>query len=166
MAYHEGLLAPKSSMHVGLRTRLTGRTFQDYERDSSMGWARIEVDEIDDIGVKGIVQKIMQRIGREKKVYLTVDIDVLDPGVAPGTGTPEPGGWTMRELIAILRGIEDLNVVGADVVEVAPQYDGPGEQTALAAAQVVYEVLTGIVKRGLENNERREGGLGESRKGD
>ena len=65
-----------------------------------------------------------------------------------GTGTPEPGGWLTRELIQVLRGIEDLNVVGADVVEVSPSYDGAGEQTALAAAQVVYELVTSIVKRG------------------
>ena len=67
---------------------------------------------------------------------------------APGTGTPEPGGWTTRELIRILRGIEWLNVVGADVVEVAPAYQGAGEETALAAAQVVYEILTSMVKKG------------------
>ncbi|PBP27054.1 hypothetical protein BUE80_DR001952 [Diplocarpon rosae] len=69
--------------------------------------------------------------------------------LAPGTGTPEAGGWTTRELIQILRGIEGLNIVGADMVEVAPAYDGVGEQTALAAAQVAYEILTSIVKRGL-----------------
>ena len=91
----------------------------------------------------------MRRIGTEIPVYLSVDIDVIDPGLAPGTGTPEPGGWTSRELIRILRGVEGLNVVGADVVEVAPAYDGVGEQTALAGAQVVYEILTSVVKRGL-----------------
>lgn len=83
-------------------------------------------------------------------VYLSVDIDVLDPGLAPGTGTPEPGGWTSRELIRILRAVEGLNLVGADVVEVAPMYEaGAGEATALAAAQVVFEVLTSMVKRGV-----------------
>jgi agmatinase len=72
---------------------------------------------------------------------------VLDPGLAPGTGTPEPGGWTTRELIQILRGVEDLNLVGADVVEVSPAYEsGQGESTALAGAQVVFEMLTSMVK--------------------
>ena len=75
---------------------------------------------------------------------------MLDPAFAPGTGTPEPGGWTTRELIRILRGIETLNVVGADVVEVAPAYQGAGEETALAAAQVVYEIVTSMVKKGRE----------------
>ena len=89
-------------------------------------------------------------MGTEVPVYLSVDIDVLDPGLAPGTGTPEPGGWTTRELIQILRGVEGLNLVGADIVEVAPAYDGRGEETALAAAQVVYEIVTSMVKRGLK----------------
>lgn len=83
--------------------------------------------------------------------FLLLDIDVIDPGLAPGTGTPEPGGWTTRELIRILRGIEGLNLVGADVVEVAPAYDGSGEVTALAAAQVAFEVLTSMVKRGMDD---------------
>ena len=68
----------------------------------------------------------------------------------PGTGTPEPGGWTSREVIRILRGLESLNVVGADIVEVAPAYDGTGEQTALVAAQVGFEILTSMVGRGLK----------------
>jgi agmatinase len=92
----------------------------------------------------------MDTLGTKAPVYLSVDIDVLDPAFAPGTGTPEPGGWTTRELIRILRGIEDLNVVGADVVEVAPAYQGAGEETALAAAQVVYEIASSIVKKGLK----------------
>ncbi len=92
----------------------------------------------------------MDTLGTEDPVYLSVDIDVLDPAFAPGTGTPEPGGWTTRELIRILRGIEGLNVVGADVVEVAPAYQGNGEETALAAAQVVFEILSSIVKKGMQ----------------
>ena len=67
----------------------------------------------------------------------------------PGTGTPEAGGWTSREVIRILRGLEALNVVGADIVEVAPAYDGVGEQTALVAAQVGFEILTSWVGRGM-----------------
>ncbi|KAK5150992.1 hypothetical protein LTR04_006686, partial [Oleoguttula sp. CCFEE 6159] len=113
------------------------------------GWKRILTDDIDDIGTRGIIDSIMQRVGTEYPVYLSIDIDVIDPGLAPGTGTPEPGGWTTRELIRILRGIEGLNVVGADVVEVSPAYDGSAETTAVAAAQVAYEVLTNMVKRGL-----------------
>ena len=78
----------------------------------------------------------------------------------PGTGTPEPGGWTSREVIRILRGLEDLNVVGADIVEVAPAYDGNGEQTALVAAQVAYEILTSLTGRGLRDMEGAKTGDG------
>jgi agmatinase len=149
IASNEGLILNGSSVHAGLRTRLSGDVWDDYEDDSRQGFLRISSDDIDELGTSGVISSIIDRIGTEVPVYLSIDIDVLDPGLAPGTGTPEPGGWTSRELIRILRGIESLNVVGADVVEVAPAYDGVGEQTALAAAQVVFEVLTSLVKRGL-----------------
>lgn len=149
IASNEGLILNGSSVHAGLRTRLSGDDWDDYADDDRQGFLRISSDDIDDIGTSGVISAIMERMGTETPVYLSIDIDVLDPGLAPGTGTPEAGGWTSRELIRILRGIEGLNVVGADVVEVAPAYDGTGEQTALAGAQVVYEMLTSIVKRGL-----------------
>jgi len=149
IASNEGLILNGSSVHAGLRTRLSGDDWADFEDDTNQGFLRISSDDIDDLGTKGVISSILNRIGTEMPVYLSVDIDVLDPGLAPGTGTPEAGGWTSRELIKILRGIEGLNVVGADIVEVAPAYDGVGEQTALAGAQVAYEILTSIVKRGL-----------------
>ncbi|KAL6247366.1 hypothetical protein RBB50_005712 [Rhinocladiella similis] len=149
VASEEGLIANGSSVHAGLRTRLSGNEWGDYDNDERQGFLRIEADDIDAVGVSGIIELIMERMGTDTPVYLSVDIDVIDPGLAPGTGTPEPGGWTTRELIAILRGIEGLNVVGADVVEVAPAYDGMGESTALAGAQVAYEILTSMVRRGL-----------------
>lgn len=81
-------------------------------------------------------------------VFLSVDIDVVDPGMAPGTGTPEPGGLTSRQLLDTVRRLgRDLNVVGADVVEVAPAYDGPGEVTAFLANRVVLEILNGMAER-------------------
>jgi agmatinase len=100
----------------------------------------------------GVVETIIARTGldAEQPVYLSVDIDVLDPSTAPGTGTPEPGGWTTREFIRILRGLEKLNVVGADIVEVSPAYDNKGETTALAAAQVAFEIITSLVKAGVD----------------
>jgi agmatinase len=153
LAHREGLLANGSLVHAGLRTRLSG--IADLTDDDVQGWERISADEMDECGgAASIIDRILRRVesgsdgGRETPVYLSVDIDVLDPGLAPGTGTPEPGGWTTRELIRVLRGIERLNVVGADVVEVSPAYDGPGEATALAAAQVVYEILTSMVIKG------------------
>lgn len=149
IAATEGLIKNDSSVHAGLRTRLSGDDKQDYEDDSQQGWVRIATDDIDDIGASGVITTILNRVGTEMPVYLSIDIDVIDPGLAPGTGTPEPGGWTTRELIRILRGIEGMNVVGADIVEVSPAYDGAAETTALAAAQVAYEVLTSIVRKGL-----------------
>lgn len=151
LAGEEGLLSNASSapnVHAGLRTRLSGT--EDWDDDDAQNWVRISADDMDDVGTKGIVEQIMGALGTEDPVYLSVDIDVLDPAFAPGTGTPEPGGWTTRELIRVLRGVEGLNVVGADVVEVAPAYQGVGEETALAAAQVVFELLSSMVKKGRE----------------
>ncbi|KAL7962721.1 arginase family domain-containing protein [Trichoderma compactum] len=160
MANQEGLLSNATnerSVHAGLRTRLSGVTSFDNEDDTAQNWIRFSADDIDEVGTKGIVEGIMKTLGTEDPVYLSLDIDVLDPAFAPGTGTPEPGGWTTRELIRILRGIEGLNVVGADVVEVAPAYQGQGEETALAAAQAVYEMLSSIVKRGMGEMGRARG---------
>ncbi|RHZ71139.1 hypothetical protein CDV55_105988 [Aspergillus turcosus] len=151
-ASREGLICNSTSAHAGLRTRLTGVDDSDYTAPNTpeQGFMRIHADDIDELGPMGIVDKIIERIGldAEQPVYLSVDIDVLDPATAPGTGTPEPGGWTTREFIRILRGIEKLNIVGADIVEVSPSYDNKGETTALAAAQVAFEIITSIVKAG------------------
>ncbi|GAP86456.1 putative mitochondrial precursor protein [Rosellinia necatrix] len=177
LAGQEGLLANTSaagpgagpSVHAGLRTRLSGDGFEDFEDDDRQGWVRIAADDIDEIGTAGVIARIMETLGTEDPVYLSVDIDVLDPAFAPGTGTPEPGGWTTRELIRVLRGVEGLNLVGADVVEVAPAYQGAGEETALAAAQVVYEILSSMVKRGLRDMGRtaeREGEKKGEKKGE
>lgn len=156
LAGNEGLISNATgsagpSVHAGLRTRLSGNDFGDHEDDSAQNWVRISADDIDEVGTRGVVEAILEAFGdaEDEPVYLSVDIDVLDPAFAPGTGTPEPGGWTTRELIRILRGIEGLNVVGADIVEVAPAYQGAGEETALAAAQVAYEILSSMVKKGM-----------------
>ncbi|GAB7348408.1 hypothetical protein MBLNU459_g6841t1 [Dothideomycetes sp. NU459] len=159
MAATEGLIANGSSVHAGLRTRLSDPG--DYDNDDQQGFLRISTDDIDDLGAKGIVDAILARVPEDYPVYLSIDIDVIDPGLAPGTGTPEPGGWTTRELIRILRGIEGLNVVGADIVEVSPAYDGATEATALAAAQVSFEVLTSMVRRGLIEQARTGKAKGE-----
>lgn len=146
MASQEGLMSKNNNIHAGLRTRLSGTDYGDYSDDQKQGFARISCDDIDKIGVDGIVKAIKKRVGN-LPVYLSIDIDVIDPGLAPGTGTPEVGGWTTRELIAILRGLAGINIVGGDVVEVSPSYDH-AEITALAGAQMAYEVLTNIVIHG------------------
>lgn len=152
LAGNEGLIVNETtrpSVHAGLRTRLSGDGWDDFDDDTAQNWVRVVADDIDELGTAGVIKTILDAIPLDDPVYLSIDIDVLDPAFAPGTGTPEPGGWTTRELIRILRGIEGLNVVGADVVEVAPAYQGQGEETALAAAQVVYEILSSIVKKGM-----------------
>lgn len=152
IASNEGLIINGSSAHAGLRTRLLG--WDDYEDDERQGFLRISADDIDEIGTRGIIDAILERIGTEVPTYLSLDIDVLDPGLCPGTGTPEAGGWTSREVIKILRGLESLNVVGADIVEVNPVYDGSGEQTALVAAQIGYEILTSWVGKSMSDMEK------------
>mgnify|MGYP000533571253 CR=1 FL=1 len=79
---------------------------------------------------------------------MSIDIDVIDPSAAPATGTPETGGWTTRELRTIVRGLKGINLVGADLVEVAPAYDTAAEITQIAAADVLFEVLSLMVKKG------------------
>ncbi|EPX73376.1 agmatinase 2 [Schizosaccharomyces octosporus yFS286] len=149
LASQEGLINNGSSIHAGLRTRLSGTDYFDYEEDKRVGFMLIEASEIDEIGVKGIVERIKKTVG-DNLVYLSIDIDVLDPGLAPGTGTPETGGWTSREMKSILRGLDGhLNIVGADIVEVSPPYDDQAESTALAAADFIFEIVSIMAKNPL-----------------
>jgi agmatinase len=136
-AREQGLLLDDHTIHVGLRGSLYDRG--DLDRDAELGFESIHVDDIDDLGVAGVVARIRDRVGTAP-VYLSIDIDVLDPAHAPGTGTPEAGGMTSRELLAILRRLAGITLVGGDVVEVAPAYDHAGI-TATAAAHVVYRML-------------------------
>jgi len=96
IASNEGLIINGSSVHAGLRTRLAGDDFGDYEDDERQGFLRIESDDIDELGVKGVVDAILERMGTEVPVYLSVDIDVIDPGLAPGTGEYEFPGFQAR----------------------------------------------------------------------
>ncbi|WYZ44548.1 hypothetical protein EsH8_VII_000984 [Colletotrichum jinshuiense] len=146
--YHaakEGLLA-NNSVHAGINTRLSGSSWGDYQVDDDLGFVRIPARDVDEIGTQGVIDKIRQAIKPGSIVYLSIDIDVLDPSFAPGTGAPEPGGWSTRELLTILRGCRDFDIVAADVVEVAPAYDTPGGDTALVAATLIYEMMAGIVE--------------------
>lgn len=136
-ASEEGLLAPNRSMHVGIRGPLFARS--DLSDDSDLGFRLVDTMAVAELGVAATVERILERVG-DSPVYVSVDIDVLDPAHAPGTGTPEAGGLTSRELLGMLRRMVGLPIVSADVVEVAPAYDS-AEITALAAAHVVYELL-------------------------
>ncbi|MCJ1309853.1 hypothetical protein MMC25_003514 [Agyrium rufum] len=145
-AFNEGLLLNDTNIHAGIRTTLSG--LSDYDNDGYCGFEIVEAREIDTIGTAGIIKKIRDRVGTEKPVYLSIDIDTLDPAFAPATGTPETGGWSTRELRTIIRGLEGINFVAADIVEVAPAYDTNAELTTMAAADTLYEVMTLMVKKG------------------
>lgn len=135
-AAEAGLFLEEASMHVGIRGPLYSR--KDLEKDEALGFRTIHCDEFETIGIDGVVERIRERVG-DHPLYLSIDIDVLDPAHAPGTGTPELAGMTSRELLGVLRGLAGLSVISGDVVEVAPAYDH-AEITSLAAATVVYEL--------------------------
>ena len=139
-AAEEGLLDRTGCLHVGIRGPLYSDA--DLSRDSELGFQVIQAPDVEQIGVAGMVERIRQRVG-DRPVYVSVDIDVLDPAHAPGTGTPEAGGLSSRELLAALRSFAQLNLVGADIVEVAPAYDH-AQITGIAAAHVGYELLSAL----------------------
>jgi agmatinase len=141
-AVEEGLIDTSGAMHVGIRGPLYSDV--DLQDDSRMGFTVVPATDMEDLRSSGVIDRIAARVG-ERPVYVSVDIDVLDPAFAPGTGTPESGGLLSRELLAILRGFADLNLVGADVVEVAPAYDH-AEMTGVAASHVSYELVSALVK--------------------
>lgn len=137
-ASEQGLIVKGSSAHVGIRGSLYDR--QDLLDDEELGFTIVHCRDIDRIGVDGIVERVVERVG-DHPVYVSIDIDVLDPAFAPATGTPEAGGMTSRELLGVLRGMRELRLVGADIVEFAPAYDH-AEVTAVAAANLAYELVT------------------------
>ncbi len=142
-ASEEGLLDRSGCLHIGIRGPLY--TGSDLTQDSELGFQVISAPDVDQLGVPGLVERIRQRVG-DRPVYVSVDIDVLDPAHAPGTGTPEAGGLSSRELLTALRSFARLNLVGADIVEVAPAYDH-AQITGIAAAHVGYELLSSLAAR-------------------
>jgi agmatinase len=137
-AWEEGLLLRDHSVHVGLRGPLYARS--DLNDDAGMGFAQITTEQVSELGAVAVTERLRERVG-DAPIYVSVDIDVLDPAHAPGTGTPEAGGLTSRELLALLRGLAPARIVGADVVEVSPAYDH-AEITAIAASHVLYDLVT------------------------
>ena len=142
-AREENLFLDNASMHVGIRGPLYSR--EDIKNDESFGFKIIHCDEFQSEGIDAIVKRIKKRVG-DSPVYLSIDIDVLDPAFAPGTGTPEIAGMTTREMVNVLRGLSGINLISADVVEVSPAYDH-AEVTSLAAATIVYELTNLFAKK-------------------
>ncbi|MEU5849167.1 agmatinase [Saccharopolyspora shandongensis] len=144
-AFEEGLLAEEKSIHVGIRGPIYDQL--DLVDDASFGFRVIRAGDLDTLGIDGAVDAVRRRVG-DAPVYLSIDIDVLDPAFAPGTGTPEMGGLSSRELLHLLRRLDGLNLVGADVVETAPAYDH-AEITCVAAATVAFDLITLMSKTGM-----------------
>src|SRR6476661_4774649 len=142
-AFEEGLLIEDHSIHVGIRGPIYDQ--MDLDDDLRFGFRTIRASDIDVLGVSGAIEAITERVS-DLPVYLSIDIDVLDPSFAPGTGTPEAGGLSSRELLRVLRGLTNLNLVSGDLVEVSPAYDH-AEITALAAATVIFDVVTLLGKK-------------------
>ena len=132
MFYHatkQGIVDPAASTQIGLRTH----------NPDTMGFHILDAPWVNGNGIDAVIEATRKTIG-DRPVYVTFDIDCLDPSYAPGTGTPVCGGLTSHQAIQILRGLQGINVIGMDIVEVAPAYD-VGEITALAASQLAMEML-------------------------
>lgn len=142
-AYEEGLIEKGHVFQVGIRSSL-------YSAEDSASNSRY-VDRVfttEDVELRGpaaVSDAVVRALG-DGPVYVSVDVDVMDPAFAPGTGTPEPGGLSSRELISMIRPLHQLDLVGFDVVEVAPQYDHTGQVTALTAATLLYEGLAAAAR--------------------
>src|SRR5215211_2551291 len=137
-AVEEGLLEPSRSIQVGMRGSIYDMNYWDDARE--MGFDLIPTDEVRERGIPNIIDRIRERTG-DAKVYVSFDVDFVDPAYAPGTGTPEIGGFTSREAQEFVRGLAGTDIVGCDVVEVYPAYD-QAQITALLAANVAHEFLS------------------------
>ncbi|MCG3143674.1 MAG: Guanidinopropionase [Gammaproteobacteria bacterium] len=136
-AVEEGLLDPGRTVQIGIRGSLYGP--EDMAFAERSGMRVIYMEEFTRLGVEGTIAEA-RRVAGDGPTYISFDVDGLDPAFAPGTGTPEIGGITTREAQAVLRGLRGLNLIGADVVEVAPPFD-PSGSTALVGATLMFELL-------------------------
>jgi agmatinase len=137
-AVEEGLIDTAHSIQVGLRGSTYGR--DDVQGSRDLGFRLITAPEIHEQGAAWTAREIVARAA-DRPVYISWDIDVVDPAFAPGTGTPEVGGITSYQAQQLLRGMDGLNLIGMELIEVIPQYDGPGAITALLAANLCYEFI-------------------------
>jgi agmatinase len=145
-AVEEGLLLPERSLLAGMRGPLYSRS--DLAEARSLGFEIVPDGELRTMAPAEYGRRVRARVG-DAPAYLSFDIDVIDPAFAPGTGTPEVAGLDSREALGLIRGLAGMRFAGFDVVEVSPPYDGPGETTAVLAANIAYEflALTAIARR-------------------
>ena len=140
-AIEEGLIDPARMTQIGLRA--TGYSAEDFDWARGQGVQVVQAEQCWHRSLVPLLDAVRERIGADTPTYLSFDIDGLDPSVAPGTGTPEPGGLTGAQGLEIIRGAYGLNLVGADLVEVSPPYDTTGN-TSLLAANLVFEMLCSL----------------------
>ena len=129
------MLDPERSIQIGIR----GGAEYLWEFSYESGMTVLHAEDVVDMGIEGVVAKA-RAVAGDGPTYISFDVDGIDPAFAPGTGTPEVGGLTPREALAILRGLAGIDVIGGDVVEVAPPFDASGT-TALVGATMMYEIL-------------------------
>jgi guanidinopropionase len=137
-AVEEGVIDPRRTIQLGIRGPLYEAT--DFDFQAEHGMQVITIDEFKDQGLAWTTGQL-QRLASGGKVYVTFDIDSVDPAFAPATGTPEVGGLTSHDALRLVRSLRGLDIVGFDLVEVSPQFDGPGQITALLAANLLFEFL-------------------------
>ena len=141
-AIEEGIVDGKRFIQVGIRGPMYGE--EDFEFHREHGIRMIDIDQVKDRGVAWVADEIRRMV--TGPAYMTFDIDSVDPAFAPGTGTPEVGGLTSHEAQRLVRGLAGLQLVGGDIVEVAPLFDGPGQITAVLAANLMFEFLCVLAK--------------------
>ncbi len=146
-AVEEGLLVPERSIQVGMRGSIYDQG--DWDDARELGFDLVPTDAVRKLGMDETIARIRERVG-DARVYVSFDVDFVDPAFAPGTGTPEIGGFTSREAQEFVRGLAGLDLVGCDVVEVYPAYD-PAQITALLAANVAHEFLS-LIALGRKNS--------------
>ena len=143
-ASEEGIIDLESCLYVGIRGPLYST--DDLSEDRRLGFAILNSTDADSLGIEGMITAMLKRVG-DRPTYVSIDIDVLDPAFAPGTGTPEAGGLSSRELLRMVRALDATNLIGADIVEVSPAYDH-AQITGIAAAHLAYELITVMARRG------------------
>jgi agmatinase len=141
-AIEEGVIDGKRFIQIGIRGPMYGADDFDFHREH--GITMIDIDQVKERGVAWVLDRI--RMAVSGPTYMTFDIDVVDPAFAPGTGTPEVGGLTSHEAQRLVRGLAGLSLIGGDIVEVAPPYDGPGQITSLLAANIMFEFLCAMAR--------------------
>jgi len=142
-AIEEKLIDGRRFIQVGIRGPMYGEDDFDFHREH--GITVLDIEQVKERGVAWTIGEIRRVV--TGSAYMTFDIDSVDPAFAPGTGTPEVGGLTSHEALRLVRGLAGLTLVGGDIVEVSPLYDGPGQITAVLASNLMFEFLCAMVKR-------------------